>query len=138
MAQQQSTAITTSYDYFEDATLKTTQTGALVIQVDLGQSRSWAVGEIAALSETSSRLFRIDRKGNPFPGRESVAAYAHRYNLSKAQARIDSQGVYLYVTEIGAGPTADACAICGNRPMAGLMTSPRGLVCPSCYDRAEA
>ena len=110
-----------------EGALKTTQAGKLVIHVIKHLSDQCESGEIFTLD--GKRNFRMVGKGQPFPASESaVATYARETNNSKAQARRDCAGVYLYVEEITPAPvitapaTTETCTACGA-------TDPRGMFC---------
>lgn len=118
-------AAQTEIEVFEiEGTLKTTAAGKLVIQVNQYLANQCVAGEVFTLD--GKRQFRMVGQGQPFPvaSESEIAAYAKRTNNSKAQARKNLMGVYLYVVEVtpttvatapvAAAITSETCARCGN------------------------
>lgn len=116
-----------------EGTLKTTQAGKLVIQVNQYLANQCVAGEVFTLD--GKRQFRLISKGNPFPcaTEAQVAAYAKETNNSKTESRRHLMGVYFYVVEITPTPAAapivspasETCARCGDA---------RGSMCPMSED----
>lgn len=116
-----------------EGTLKATQAGKLVIQVNQYLANQCIAGEVFTLD--GKRQFQMTGQGQPFPvaTEAEVAAYAKRTNNSKAQSRKNLMGVYLYVIEVTPAPVAapivspatETCARCGDA---------RGSMCPMSED----
>jgi len=116
-----------------EGTLKTTQAGKLVIQVNQYLAHQCVAGEVFTLD--GKRQFQMTGKGQPFPvaTEAEVAAYAKETNNSKTESRRHLMGVYLYVTEVTPAPAAapivspatETCARCGDA---------RGSICPMSED----
>lgn len=135
--QRGSTEVTeqAAVEVFEiEGTLKTTQAGKLVIQVNQYLANQCVAGEVFTLD--GKRQFQMVGKGQPFPvvTEREIAAYAKETNNSKTESRRHLMGVYLYVTEITppvaaaapiVSPATETCARCGDA---------RGSMCPMSED----